>query len=115
MLHLRYPRYAPVCAFETESTNHLFLRCQNYVSFRTALMNELYIINSGMISVRPSALLEVLLYGVKCLMITQISKYLLRLSITFKIHNGLNSPYFKYLKVSLFTSCLQMFQFIFSS
>ena len=45
------------CALETESTDHFFLRCQNYVSFRTALMNELSSINSGIISLRPSALL----------------------------------------------------------
>ena len=55
------------CALETESTDHFFLRCQNYVSFRTALMNELSSINSGIISLRPSALLEVILYGDKML------------------------------------------------
>ena len=44
-----------------------FLRCQNYVSFRTALVNELSSINSGIISLRPSALLEVILYGDKML------------------------------------------------
>ena len=55
------------CALETESINHFFLRCQNYVSFRTALLNELSGINSGIISLRPSALLEVILYGDKML------------------------------------------------
>ena len=55
------------CALETESTDHFFLRCQNYVSFRTALMNELSSINSGIISLRSSALLEVILYGDKML------------------------------------------------
>ena len=53
------------CALETESTDHFFPRCQNYVSFRTALMNELSSVNSGIISLRPSALLEVILYGDK--------------------------------------------------
>ena len=57
------------CALETESTDpgRFFLRCQNYVSFRTVLMNELSSINSGIISLRPSALLEVILYGDKML------------------------------------------------
>ena len=55
------------CTLETESTDHCFLRCQNYVSFRTALMNELSSINSGIISLRSSALLEVILYGDKML------------------------------------------------
>ena len=51
------------CALETESTDHFFLRCQSYVSFRTGLMNELSSISSGIISLRPSTLLEVVLYG----------------------------------------------------
>ena len=55
------------CALETESTDHFFLCCQNYVSFCTALMNELSSINSGIISLRPSALLEVILYCDKML------------------------------------------------
>ena len=55
------------CALEAESTDHFFLLCQNYVSFRTALMNELSGINSGTVSLGPSALLEVILYGDKML------------------------------------------------
>ena len=51
------------CAPETESTDHFFLRCQNHVSFRTVFMDELNSINS----LRPSALLEVTLYGDKML------------------------------------------------
>ena len=62
-------------------------------------MNELISINRGIVSLRPSALLEAILYGDKMLMINQISEYLLRLSITLKIYNGLNRPYFKYLMV----------------
>ena len=67
-------------------------------------MNELSSINSGIISLRPSALLEVILYGDRMLNDIQMSKYLLRLSIILKIRNGLSSPYFKYLKVILTTS-----------
>ena len=92
------------CALETESTDHFLLRCQNYVSLRTALMNELSSINSAIICLRPSALLEIIFMVIKNLMVTQNNKYLLRQSITLKIRNGLNSPYFKYLKVSLSTS-----------
>ena len=44
-----------------------FLCCQNYLSFRTALMNELSSINCGIISLRLSALLEVILYDDKML------------------------------------------------
>ena len=58
-------------------------------------MNELSSINSGIISLRPSALLEVILYGDRMLNDIQMSKYLLRLSIILKIRNGLSSPYFK--------------------
>ena len=55
------------CALETESTEHFFLNCQNYVSLRTALMNELSNINCEIVSLRPSPLLEVILYGDKML------------------------------------------------
>ena len=46
-----------------------FLRCQSYLSFRTALMNELSSINCEIVSLRPTALLVVILYGDKSLMI----------------------------------------------
>ena len=68
---------------ETESTENLLLRCQNY-AFRTAFMNELRSINSGIISLRPSVPLEVILYGDKMLNVTHISKYLLRLLFALK-------------------------------
>ena len=55
------------CALDTESTDHFFLRCQNYVSFRTALMNELSSINCEILSLGPISLLEVILYGDKML------------------------------------------------
>ena len=55
------------CALETESTDHFFLCCQNYVSFGTALTNELNSINRGIVSLRSSALLEVILYDDKML------------------------------------------------
>ena len=55
------------CALDTESTDHFFLRYQNYLSFCTALMNKLSGINSEIISLRPSALLEVIIYGDKML------------------------------------------------
>ena len=32
------------CTLDTESTDHFFLGCQNYVSFRTALMNEVVLV-----------------------------------------------------------------------
>ena len=53
------------CALETESTDHFFLCCQNYVSFRRALINKLSSTNSGIVPLRPSALLKVILYSAK--------------------------------------------------
>ena len=76
------------CALETESTDHFFLRCQNYVSFRRALINKLRSINSGIVSLGLSALLEFLMV-IKCLIINQISEYLPRLSITQWFEEGL--------------------------
>ena len=55
------------CALETERTGYFFLRCQNYVSIRTDLMNELRSINCEIVSLRPSPFLEVILYGDKML------------------------------------------------
>ena len=60
-------------------------------------MNELSSIKSGIISLRSSTLLEVIPYGDKIFSDNSNSKNLLRLSITLRIRNGLNSPYFKYL------------------
>ena len=59
----------PLCssALETESTYNFSLRCQNYISFPADLMDELRSINSGTISLRPSALLQVILYHDKML------------------------------------------------
>ena len=37
------------CALETECTKHFFLRCQNYISLGTTLMNELRDINSSVV------------------------------------------------------------------
>ena len=55
------------CAVKTKSTDYFFLRCQNCVSFHTALMSELSSLISGIISLRPSALLEVIRHGDKML------------------------------------------------
>ena len=54
-------------ALKCESTDRFFLCCQNYVSFRTALINERSSTNSGLISLSPGALLEVNVYGDKML------------------------------------------------
>ena len=95
------------CTLETESRDHYFLRCQISVSFRTALMNKLNSVNCGIVSLRPTALLEVILYGDKKLnnlTINQITEYLLRLSIALKTQNGLNRLYFEYLNITFSTS-----------
>ena len=60
-------------------------------------MNELSSINCEIVSLRPSPLLEVILYGDKMLNDKSNHRILLRISITLKICNGLNRPYFKYL------------------
>ena len=45
----------------------MLMCCQNYVSLRTALMNELSSTDCEIVSLRPSLLLEVILYGDKML------------------------------------------------
>ena len=87
------------CALETESTNHFFLHCQNHVSLCTTLMNELISISSEIVSLRPTALLEVILYGDKSSMINQITNYLLQLSNISKISSHLNRHCSEYVNV----------------
>ena len=52
-------------ALETESTDHFLLCRQNYISFYTALMNELSSIHCEIVSLKPTAFLEVIQYGDK--------------------------------------------------
>ena len=54
-----------LCYLETEDTEHYFLRCQNNISFRTTLMNDLNNINTAIASLNPNDLLRVILYGDK--------------------------------------------------
>ena len=53
------------CSLETESTLHFFLRCQNYTTFRTALMTDSKNINDTIMSLNESDLIHVILYGNK--------------------------------------------------
>ena len=55
----------PFCSYslETEDTEHYFLRCQNDLSLRTTLMNDLNNINTAINSLNPNDLLKVILYG----------------------------------------------------
>ena len=50
------------CFLETEDTGHLFLRCQNTLSFRTTLMNNLNNINTAIAYSNQNDLLKVILY-----------------------------------------------------
>ena len=51
------------CSFGIESTEHYFLRCYNYVIFRTTLMNKkLNSINSKFNTLEPDELLRIIFY-----------------------------------------------------
>ena len=54
----------PLCSssFETEDTEHYFLRCQNNLSLRTTLVNDLNNINTAIAYLNPNDLLRVTLY-----------------------------------------------------
>ena len=54
----------PLCSFylETEDTEPYFLRCQNNLSLRTKLMNDLNHINIAIAFLNPNDLLRVNLY-----------------------------------------------------
>ena len=51
------------CTLETEDTEHYFLRCQNNISFRTTLMDDLNNINTAIASLNSNDFLRVILYG----------------------------------------------------
>ena len=90
-----------LCALETASTENLSLRCQNYVSFRTDLMNELSRFNRKIIFLRSTALLEVILCGHKILNDKSNHQILTATIIYVKNAHGLNVPCLEYLKVIL--------------
>ena len=53
------------CSLEIERTEHFFLRCHNYVTFRTTLMNGLNSINSKFNTLESDRLVGTILYGDK--------------------------------------------------
>ena len=67
---------------ETEDTEHYFLRCQNNLSFRTTLMNDLNNINTAIASLNPNDLLRLIHYGdsfnreTNCMILTASIKFI---------------------------------------
>ena len=53
------------CTLETENTEHFFLRCQNNLSARLTLMNELNNISNAINSVNLTDFIKVIFYGDK--------------------------------------------------
>ena len=79
------------CSLKTEDTEHYFLRCQNNLSFRTALMNDLNNINTAIASLN-SYDLRVILYGdeifnkeTNCKILTASIKFFKRYKAFWKI------------------------------
>ena len=54
-----------LCTLETEKTEHFFVRCQNNLSARTTLMNELNNVSNAINSLNSTDLIRVILYGDK--------------------------------------------------
>ena len=57
----------PLCSYtlEPENTEHLFRRCQNNLSARTTLINELNNISNAINSLNSTDFIRVILYGDK--------------------------------------------------
>ena len=51
------------CSLEIESTFHFFLRCQNFITPRTNIMNELRKLDSSILNLDEISLTKLLLYG----------------------------------------------------
>ena len=63
------------CFLETEDTEYYFLRCQNNLSFRTNITNDLNNVNTAMASLNQNDLLREVLYGDKFLTEKLIARY----------------------------------------
>ena len=51
------------CSLEIESTSHFFLRCQNFITPRTNLMNKLRKLDSNILNLDEISLTKLILYG----------------------------------------------------
>ena len=51
------------CSLETEDTNHFFLRCQNFSTLRTTLLDELNTIEPNLIFLNENDFIKTLLFG----------------------------------------------------
>ena len=51
------------CSFESESTNHFFLHCQNFMDLRKCLMNELITTDSCILTLDEKSFTKLFLYG----------------------------------------------------
>ena len=51
------------CSLEIESTSHFFLHCENFITPRTKLMNELCKLDSRILNLDEIFLTKLLLYG----------------------------------------------------
>ena len=51
------------CSLETEDTNHFFLRCQNFSTVRTTLLDELRRIEPNLNFLNENDFVETLLFG----------------------------------------------------
>ena len=51
------------CSLEIEDTNHFFLRCLNFSTCRTTLLNELNTIEPSLISLNDNEFVEILIFG----------------------------------------------------
>ena len=69
--------FSPLCSccYETEDTEHYFLRCQNNHSFRTNLMNDLNDISTAISSLNSNNLLEQFFTVMKILTKKLIARY----------------------------------------
>ena len=51
------------CSLEIQPNSHFFLRCQNFITPKTNLMNELHKLDSNILNLDEISLTKLLLYG----------------------------------------------------
>ena len=73
------------CSLEIESVSHFFLRCLNFTTIRTTLMNNIYAIDNSIINLNENSFINLLLYGDESSYNSEVNTQILTVTIEYII------------------------------
>ena len=73
------------CSLEIESVSHFFLRCLNFSTIRTTLMNNIYAIDNSIINLNENSFISLLLYGDESSYNSEVNTQILTVTIEYII------------------------------